>query len=135
MDSDDSTASRFLARFADTINARDFAAHMDLISGEVQIHGLPGFDAIGYEEWARQCKHELDTGILDQISYAGLRLLTDEADRQVFATVETVRASDGSINTMGLELTIAEEPDGTWRLTRERILSGEELEALDLSLE
>ncbi len=108
---------------------------MDLISEAVEIHGLPGFDAIGYEEWARQCKHELDTGILDQIAYTGLRVVTDEADRQVFATVETVRASDGSVNTMGLELTIAEEPDGKWRLVRERILSGEELETLDLSLE
>ena len=135
MDSDDSIARQFLTQFAETVNTKDFAGHMDLISEGVHIHGLPGFDAMGYEEWARQCKHELDAGILDQVAYEGLSLLSGPPDAIVFATVERVRASDGSLNTMGLELTIQAEEGGKWRLTRERILSNEEMGALQLSLE
>ncbi|MDD3449751.1 MAG: nuclear transport factor 2 family protein [Gammaproteobacteria bacterium] len=135
MDSDSSIAARFLDEFAASVNAKDFAAHMALISEQASIKGLPGFDAIGYEEWARQCKHEFDEGILDHVDYNGLVLREHDAGRIVFATVETVRASDASVNTMGLEMEITREEDGNWRMTRQRLLDEEEMGSLQFDAE
>jgi hypothetical protein len=37
---------------------RDHAAHMNLISKNVSVVGVHGFDNIGYQDWANQTAHE-----------------------------------------------------------------------------
>ena len=49
---------------AETANKLDFNAHMNLISKDVSVYGVPGFEVITYKDWFNQCKHEFDNKLL-----------------------------------------------------------------------
>jgi len=119
-------AAGFLDNLAGSANRGDYDAHMNLISRDVTLHGVPGFDVIGYDDWARQCKHEFENGLLKSVGYSGMKVLVSKPNRIMFKTIETVKGSDGTENQMGIEIVIEQENDGQWRITQERILSPEE---------
>ena len=85
----------FLAVMAETANKHDFQAHMNLISKEVSVYGVPGFEVITYDDWYKQCEHEFDNKLLKKVSYDGLNVLAETPDRVMFKSVETVEGSDG----------------------------------------
>jgi ketosteroid isomerase-like protein len=118
----------FLTVMAKTANNHDFAAHMNLISKDVQVYGVPNFDVINYNDWYNQCKKEFDDRLLHSISYVGLQILAEEPNRVMFAAVEIMEATDGHEIIYGIEFIIQKEEDGQWRVVQERILSGEGLE-------
>ena len=111
---------------AHTANAKDFTAHMELISRRVNLQGVPGFETIGYEDWARQCQYEFENNILKSVRYDGFKLVADTAERIMFKTFETVEATDGTINAQGVEMLLEKENDGKWRLVQERVLPSDE---------
>lgn len=120
-------AERFLAALAHTANERDYAAHMDLISQKVQVFGVPGFEVIDYNDWANQCRHEFEQGLLKRVSYDGMKVVTMTPGRVMFKTMETVEATDGTANTNGVEIMVEKERDGRWRVVQERVLPPEEI--------
>ncbi|MGA8863153.1 MAG: hypothetical protein WBM14_04525 [Terracidiphilus sp.] len=120
-------ARDMLEAMALTANARAYASHMDLISKDVSVYAVPGFDVIGYDDWARQCKYEFDEGLLKRVSYEGLPIVTMTPGNVLFKTTETVEGTDGTINCHGLEILIRKEADGKWRLLQERILGDDEM--------
>jgi len=117
-----------LEALALTANAGAYTSHMDLISKEVSVYGVPGFEVIGYEDWARQCEHEFDAGLLKRVSYEGLRMVTVTPGNVLFKTTETVEGTDGTVNRQGLEILIRKEEDGKWRVLQERILAEDEMD-------
>jgi ketosteroid isomerase-like protein len=121
-------AQQFLDRMAATANALDLDAHMNLISKDVSVFGVPGFDMIGYEDWFKQCKHEFANKVLKQVSYKGLNVLAETPDKIMFESIETVEGSDGKVNTSAIGFIIQNEDDGEWRVSQERVLPDDELE-------
>ena len=119
----------FLAVMAETANKLDLEAHMNLISKEVSVYGVPGFEVITYEDWFNQCKHEFENKLLKKVSYEGLNILAETADRVMFKSLETVEGIDGSVNTSGIEFIVQKEDDGQWRVGQERILPDDELDS------
>ena len=118
----------FLAVMAETANKLDLEKHMNLISKEVSVYGVPDFEVITYEDWYKQCKYEFENKLLKKVSYEGLSVLAETDDRVMFKSLETIEGSDGSINTSGIEFIIQKEEDGQWRVGQERILPDDELE-------
>lgn len=121
-------AQQFLDDMARTANALDLAAHMNLISKEVSVFGVPGFDVIGYQDWYNQCEHEFGNRLLKRVSYQGLNVLAEMPSRIMFKSIETVEGTDGAVNISGIEFIIQKEADGVWRVSQERILPEDELE-------
>lgn len=119
-------AREWLDELARTANAKDFTAHMNLISQQVQVFGVPGFEVIGYDDWARQCQHEFAEGILAQVTYRGLKVQAMTPGRVMFKTLETLHTVDGASQTQGVEIVLTKETDGQWRVTQERVLTPEE---------
>jgi len=119
-------AKQWLADVANTATNKHFDAHMDLISRKVSLQGVPGFENIGYEDWARQCKHEFDNDVLKSVRYDGFKMIVDTETRIMFKTFETVEGTDGTINGQGIEVLLEKEADGKWRLVQERILPEDE---------
>ena len=118
----------FLDAMASTANDLNLNEHMNLISKEVSVFGVPGFEVIGYQDWFNQCQHEFENKLLKQVSYQGLNVLAETPERIMFKSVETVEGSDGEKNSSGIEFIIQKEDDGQWRVTQERILPEDELE-------
>ena len=111
----------------------DHAAHMDLISQNVQVLGVPGFDVIGYADWYAQCEYEFSEKLIAKSRYEGLKIRA-KSDRQIrFLTQETVNTTDGTVESHPLEVELTRETDGNWRATRERLLSAEEAGELGIS--
>ncbi len=119
----------FLAVMAETANKLDFEEHMNLISKQVSVYGVPDFEVISYDDWFRQCKHEFENKLLKKISYQGLNILAQTTDRVMFKSIETIEANDDSIKSNGIEFIIQKEDDGQWRVVQERILPDDELDS------
>jgi ketosteroid isomerase-like protein len=116
-----------LAALTETANALDYSAHMALISPNVRVFGVPGFDVIGYDDWARQCQHEFTHKLLKRVAYGAVYIVSSTQNQTLFKTTETTEGTDGTVNHHGLEVLIQKEPDGVWRITQERILPPEEV--------
>ncbi len=116
-------AQQWLDDCCDTLARYDHAAHMNLISRRVQVYGVPGFEVIGYDDWHAQCEYEFGKKLIASTCYDGLELL-DSGERQIrFATVETVTAVDGTVDSHPIEILLSLEDDGQWRVTEERLLT------------
>ena len=121
-------AQSFLDAMASTANDLNLNEHMNLISKEVSVFGVPGFEVIGYQDWFNQCQHEFENKLLKKVSYQGLNVLAETPERVMFKSVETVEGSDGESSSNGIEFIIQKEDDGQWRVTQERVLPEDELE-------
>lgn len=122
-----SLAEDMLAALAKTANGLDYEAHMALISPTVRVFGVPGFAVIGYDDWARQCRHEFAGKLLKSVRYEGLDIVSCTPGHVLFKTREIIEGTDGTVNDHGLEILIQQEADGLWRITQERLLSPEEV--------
>ncbi len=123
------TPQQFLDAMAATANQHDLDAHMNMISKQVAVYGVPGFEVISFDDWFKQCSHEFENKLLKRVSYKGLNVLAETTDRVMFKSIETVEGSDGAVNTSGIEFIIQKEEDGCWRVSQERILPADELES------
>lgn len=121
-------AQQFLDLMASTANELNLEAHMNLISKDVSVFGVPGFEVIGYDDWYNQCQHEFENKLLKQVSFDGLNVLAETPNKVMFKSLEIVEGSDGSINSNGIEFIVQQEEDGVWRVTQERILPEDEFE-------
>ena len=113
----------FMRRFVETAIEGDHAGHMAMISKDVAVHGIPGFQVIGYDDWSRQCAEEFPQNLIRAISYDGIQV-TSQTDAVIcFEALETIEARDGKVNRHRLEIFIAREADDEWRIVQERVLS------------
>lgn len=112
----------FLRRFVETAMASDHARHMAMISKKVRVFGVPGFEAIGYDDWNRQCAHEFAESTLKRIAFADVTVKMETGRLIAFEAVEVVEAKDGSVNRNRVEIFLEEEEAGQWRLVQEKIL-------------
>lgn len=111
----------------------DHAAHMNLISKDIQVFGIPGFDVIGYQDWYAQTEHEFSQRLILDAKYEGIKIRQENETKIMFATMESITASDKSINTQAIEVVLAKEADDEWRVIQERILSLDEAKHLGIN--
>lgn len=119
-------AQQWMDQCCATIKKYDHAAHMNLISKDVQVFGVPGFDVIGYSDWFAQCEYEFNEKLIQQASYQGLKIRQGNDDQIMFLANETIEATDGTVDTHSIEVVLSKEQDGEWRVIQERLLSKEE---------
>lgn len=124
----ESIARDWLDASAKTATEKDFDAHFELISRRVRVTGVPGFESVGYEDWARQSKQEFKDNVLKSVSYEGLQLSAASDKQVMFKTLETVVANDGVTKRHGVEIVLEKESDGVWRVIQERVMPQSETE-------
>lgn len=115
-----------------TATNRDFDGHFNLISKEVRITGMPGFESISYDDWARASKKDFEDKVLESVSYEGLKMLAHNDKQIMFKILESVHVNDGSKKTHGVEILLQLEEDGIWRVIQERIMAGDEIRHVGL---
>jgi len=119
-------AEQWLKELAETANAKDFNAHMALISRRVSLQGVPGFENIDYDDWYNECKYEFENNILKSVQYEGFKMMKAMDKAVMFKTFETVEGSDGIANAHGVEILLEMEDDGKWRMVQQRIMPDDE---------
>lgn len=118
--------SNWLNDITRTAAEHDHTAHMNLISENISLTGVPGFENLGYDDWSNQCQHDFNDKLIDNIHYTGLKVRAATETRIMFMTFEAVTASDGTVNAQGIECLLEKEDDDQWRLVQQRVLSDEE---------
>lgn len=119
------TVDAWLEHFTRTALARDLAGHMAMVSPEVLVFGVPGFDTLGYDDWYRQCEHEFPQGLLTDLGYSAVNIRTASEDRILFKALETTETADGARSRQGVEM-LLERDGGEWRLKQLRLLPEDE---------
>ena len=120
-------ARQWLEDSARTASAHDFDSHMDLISKKVTVRGVPNVELVEYDAWAKQCRDEFSSKLIEQVSYRGFKFIVASNERIMFKTVETIKTNEGKSTENGLEVVLEKEDDGKWRVRQERILPPEEV--------
>lgn len=115
----------WLANFARTALAGDLPAHMGMISRDVMVFGVAGFDTLGFDDWYRQCEHEFPQGLLHAIEYGDPRVRTADDERILFKALETTITADGERVAQGVEM-LLQRADAGWQLQQLRLLPDDE---------
>lgn len=122
-------AKQWLADIVRTVQQRDHTDHMNLISKNVSVAGVPGFANLGYQDWSKQTEHEFKQGVITEILYRGFKMRAATDTRIMFVTHESISADDGSQHARGIECLLEKETDGQWRLLHQRVLGDEETQS------
>lgn len=126
-------AQQWLDNCCSTIQQYDHDAHMNLISKDIQVFGIPGFEVINYDDWYSQCEYEFQEKLIAEASYSGLKVRSANDEQIMFLTTETIRATDGTVDSHPLEVVLRKEQDGQWRVVQERLLDSDEAKHYGLS--
>ena len=119
------TVDPWLARFVATALAHDLEGHMAMISPQVLVFGVPGFDTLGYDDWYRQCEHEFPQGLITALAYDKVNVRTADPQRILFKALETTATADGGHTAQGVEMLLQRE-EGEWKLKQLRLLPQDE---------
>lgn len=125
-------AKEWLDASALTASNRDFDEHFKLISEKVRVTGVPGFESISYDDWARAAKKDFEEKVLESVSYEGLRMSAHNDTQIMFKTLETIFVNDGTKKTQGVEILLELEKDDVWRVIQERVMTGDEIRHVGL---
>ena len=115
----------WIEQFVATALASDLQGHMAMISQQVMVFGVPGFDTLGYDDWYRQCEHEFPQGLIQALQYSNLKLRTTSEDRILFKALETTQTADGGSQAQGVEM-LLQLQGGDWQLKQLRMLPEDE---------
>ena len=119
------TIDTWLQDFVTTALAGDLEGHMAMISPDVMVFGVPGFDTLGYEDWYRQCEHEFPQRLIRALVYSGTRIRSADDERILFKSLETTCTADGGETSQGVEMLLQRDGDA-WRLKQLRLLPEDE---------
>ena len=125
-------AREWMDASAFTATKRDFVGHFALISKKVRVTGMPGFESISYDDWARASKKDFEDKVLESVSYEGLKMSAHNDKQIMFKTLESIQVNDGTKKTHGVEILLQLEEDAVWRVIQERIMTSDEIRHVGL---
>ena len=121
----DRIVNDWLERFVGSALAYDLGSHMAMISPEVLVFGVPGFDSLDYDDWYRQCECEFPQGLVTGLRYDNVRIRTSSDEDILFKSLETTQTSRGGCVEQAVEILLHNDGD-TWRLKQMRLLEEDE---------
>lgn len=119
-------AQEWLDASALTATNKQFDEHFNLISKKVRVTGVPGFESISYDDWARASEKDFKDNVLEKVTYDGLKMNAHNDTQIMFKTLETVFVNDDIDKQHGVEILLQKEDDGVWRVIQERVLTTDE---------
>ena len=125
-DNSEKIAKEWLNASAATASKKQFDAHFSLISKKVRVTGVPGFESISYDDWARASEKDFKENVLEKVSYKGFQLNAHNEKQVMFKTVESIFVNDGTKREHGVEILLEKEEDGVWRVIQERVMTHDE---------
>jgi hypothetical protein len=97
----------------------DLDAHMQLVSRQVEVTGIPNINSIDYKGWKLRRKNEFEKKLLHGLNYRLTDMLSENEEQLRFKVEEIMRAFNGKVVVIDKEVTLQREADGQWRVRRE----------------
>lgn len=118
---DEATVRLWLDKIAHSVATRDLDAHMDLVSKNVQVYGVPGNEVIDYSGWERRRRNEFTKGLLTRLSFGEPQMKVLGLRRIVFGVDEKMYGHDGRQILVSKEIVLEREEDEQWRVVEEQV--------------
>jgi hypothetical protein len=96
-------------------------AHMQLVSRQVLVTGIPHIDSIDYDGWKQRRRNEFDNKLLRSLTYQLYKIISASDEQLRFAVEETMRGNNGKTLVIDKQVTLGKEDDGKWRVQQERV--------------
>lgn len=101
----------------------DINAHMELISENVVVLGIPGVDRIDYQGWMKRRSNEFKKKLLHSLIYREPKMVSERPQFITFSVQELMKDHAKQCIEISKEVTLHQEQDGKWRVVREQILN------------
>lgn len=110
----------WLEKLSQTAAAHDLPAHMQLVSRQVKVVGIPKAGSIDYDGWKLRRFNEFNGKLLLNLGYQLRAVINTKDDQIVFNVQETMKASNGRAVVANKDVILQKEEDGNWRVRYER---------------
>ncbi len=110
----------WLKQLTKTAVENDLPAHMQLVSRQVKVIGIPKVGYIDYEGWRSRRFNEFNGKLLHSIKYRLHKIINTRDDQIVFRVRETIKATNGNLIISDKDVILQKEKDGCWRVRYER---------------
>jgi len=112
---------KWLSNITETVNNRDLEQHMDLVSENVVVYGMPSGKTLSYADWYTRRKNEFKRGILKSLAYNKLKIKTIGLRRLIFDIEEVMEGTNGDIALINKEVILEQDLNEAWRVVEETI--------------
>lgn len=112
---------KWLTNITTTTNTKDLEAHMDLVSENVAIYGMPNGKVLSYADWRSRRKNEFKRGLLKNLTYNNLKIKTIGLRRLIFDIEEIMDATNGDMAIINKQVILEQDQDNKWRVVEETV--------------
>ena len=112
---------KWLSNITETVKNKDLQKHMDLVSENVVIYGMPKGNTLNYADWYARRKSEFERNVLKDLSYHNLKVKNFGLRRLTFSIEEIMDGSNGDMAVINKHVILEQEQDEQWRVVEETI--------------
>ncbi len=110
----------WLKNLSRSVAEHDLPAHMQLVSRQVKVVGIPNAGTIDYDGWKLRRFNEFNGKLLQNLSYQLRAIVNTKETQIVFNVQETMKARNGKAIVANKDVMLQKEEDGQWRVRYER---------------
>ena len=110
---------KWLSSITETVEARDLNQHMDLVSENVAIYGMPSGKTLSYADWYTRRKNEFKRGLLKSLTYNNLKIKTIGLRRLIFDIEEVMDGANGDMAIINKQIILEQDLEDKWLVVEE----------------
>ena len=120
---------KWLSNITDTVKTKDLDRHMDLVSENVMVYGMPSGKTLSHADWRKRRESEFKRGLIKELNYDKLQVKNYGLRRLIFSIQEIMDGSSGDLAIINKQIVLEQEEDDQWRVVEETIKDWKYLKA------
>ena len=120
---------KWLSNISETVASKDLDKHMDLISENVMVYGMPSGKTLNYADWRKRRESEFKRNLIKNLAYDNLQIKNFGLRRLIFTIQEVMNGTNGDIAIINKQVVLEQEQDDQWRVVEETIKNWKFLKA------
>jgi len=120
---------KWLSNISESVSNKDINRHMDLVSENVAIYGMPSGKTLSYADWYTRRKSEFSRNILKSLAYNNLKIKTIGLRRLIFDIEEVMEGTNGDIAIINKQVILEQDLDEAWKVVEETVKNWKFLKA------
>ena len=120
---------KWLSNITETVKTKDLQKHMDLISENVMVYGMPSGKTLDYSDWKKRRESEFKRDLIKDLTYDNLQIKNFGLRRLIFTIQEVMNGKNDDMAIINKQVVLEQEQDDQWRVVEETIKNWKFLKA------
>ena len=112
---------KWLSNIEKTIESKDLDQHMDLVSKNVMVYGIPSGQTLNYADWRERRINEFEQNLTKDLTHNNLQIKNIGLRRLIFTIEETIDGVNTDMAIVNKQVILELEQDEQWRVVEETI--------------